>query len=147
MKNFFAFHFEAVTRRSGEGGGGGNEDSTRCRVYKSCNIEEKCHERWLHFPRIKYPWHGVKPTTNHRDNSYNSPRAHSRYRSPWKKSNDAEFPFSKFPPHSMVQRRFHRPAKKLDSLLRIETPISRLHKRSFFSRCTATNGSNREKSL
>lgn len=48
---------------------GENEDSTRCRVYKSCNIEEKCHEWWLHFPRIKYPWHGVKPTTRHRDNS------------------------------------------------------------------------------
>lgn len=84
---------------------GKNEDSTRRRVYKSCNIEEKCHEWWLHFPRIKYPWHGVKPTTHHRDNSRLStiPFALTRYLCPpWKKSNDTEFPFSKFPPHSTI---------------------------------------------
>lgn len=127
---------------------GENEDSTRCRVYKSCNIEEKCHEWWLHFPRIKYPWHGVKPTTRHRDNSLSTiPFALTRYRPLWKKSNDTEFPFSKFPPHSTVH--VVSAGRQRNSIFFSESrhPFRNCINVCFSLRCTATNGSDRGESL
>lgn len=113
---------------------GKNEDSTRRRVYKSCNIEEKCHEWWLHFPRIKYTWHGVKPTTHHRDNSRLStiPFALTRYLCPpWKKSNDTEFPFSKFPIRRYTSFPPAGKETRFPSFSESEIPISKLHKRLF----------------